>query len=166
MSDAISVILMSIRSLPFINQHFDLYLNTIPQYGIHWIKRQSKGWKKIQQRATKLVPYLKHLLHENRLHRLGLPSLQFQRDRADIINTFRISKGIDNISTSQFFTFNDTNRTHYHPHKLYLTFKKENRPTFILQQGVEAMEWPSTWNISNRWHKQIQNKTSRNKFSK
>ena len=97
--------------------------------------------EKIQQRATKLVPYLKHLLYENRLHRLGLSSLQFQRDRADIINTFHIIKDIDNISTSKFFTFNDTNRTHYHPHKLFLSLSKRK----IGQHSFYSRVW-KPWN--------------------
>ena len=97
--------------------------------------------EKIQQRATKLVPYLKHLPYENRLHRLGLSSLQFRRDRADIINTFRIIKGIDNINTSQFFTFNDTNRTRYHPHKLYPSLSKRK----IGQHSFYSRVW-KPWN--------------------
>ena len=54
--------------------------------------RKSDSWliEKVQKRASKFVPYLKCLLYEHRIRCLSLPSLQFRRDRLDLVNTFRI----------------------------------------------------------------------------
>lgn len=44
----------------------------------------------VQRRATKLVPCLRDLSHEERLRRLDLPSLAFRRSCGDLIETFKI----------------------------------------------------------------------------
>jgi hypothetical protein len=45
------------------------------------------------------------------MHRLHLPSLQFRRVRADLMNTFRIVHQTDNVDTSMFLTLSDYGAT-------------------------------------------------------
>jgi hypothetical protein len=61
-------------------------------------KRNRERVEKVQCRATKLVPYLRHLPDQQRRRRLQLPSLQFWRDRDDLINTIRVVRNIDNTT--------------------------------------------------------------------
>ena len=60
--------------------------------------------EKVQHRATKLVPNLKDLPYPEQLKSLGLKTLAFRRKRNDIIQVFRILKGIDKPEPSHFFT--------------------------------------------------------------
>ena len=46
--------------------------------------------EKVQMRATKLVESIKCLSYEDRLRKLGLPTLKFRRIRGDLIEVFKI----------------------------------------------------------------------------
>ena len=54
--------------------------------------------EQVQQRATRLVPETKELPYNNRLIELRLPTLNFRRQRTDIIQTFKIIKRIDSVN--------------------------------------------------------------------
>ena len=59
--------------------------------------------EKVQRRATKLLPDLKNLDYSTRLRKLNLPSLVYRRERADVLQIFRIVHGIDQIDCNMFF---------------------------------------------------------------
>jgi len=54
--------------------------------------------EQIQWRATRLVPETKELPYNNRLIELQLPTLNFRRQRTDIIQTLKIIKRIDSVN--------------------------------------------------------------------
>ena len=58
----------------------------------------------VQRRATKLVPELRDLQYEERLKRLGLTTLEDRRVRGDMIETYKIITGKEDIDPSKFFT--------------------------------------------------------------
>lgn len=58
----------------------------------------------VQRRATKLVPELKNLQYEERLKKLGLTTLEDRRVRGDMIETYKIITGKEDIDPSKFFT--------------------------------------------------------------
>ena len=80
--------------------HFD-YADCIwsPHYQIDIMQLENT-----QRRATRLVPELLDMTYEERLRKLNLPSLVYRRKRMDMIQTFRILKGIDKVDAEQFFT--------------------------------------------------------------
>ena len=49
----------------------------------------------VQRRATKMVPALKHMSCEDRLRTLGLPTLLYRRERADMIQVFKALNEFD-----------------------------------------------------------------------
>ena len=49
--------------------------------------------ERVQRRATKLVPELKHLPYEDRLKRMKLPSLCYRRARGDMIEVYKYTHG-------------------------------------------------------------------------
>ena len=56
----------------------------------------------VQRRATKLVKDCKDLSYHNRLNYLGLTSLETRRLRGDMIETFKIISGIENLDKFSF----------------------------------------------------------------
>ena len=59
--------------------------------------------EKIQRRATKLVPRLKHLPYEDRLQTPNLPSMGFRRRRRAMIQVYKIMNGLDRLDPEIFF---------------------------------------------------------------
>ena len=53
-------------------------------------------------RATKLVESVKHLSYEDRLKKLGIPTLKCIRLRRDLIGVFKIITNKDNNCTLTF----------------------------------------------------------------
>ena len=64
--------------------------------------------ERVQKAATNLVPYLRKYSYEERLRRLGIPSLQRRRERGDMIETYKILSGKENISSEQFFVMSES----------------------------------------------------------
>ena len=59
--------------------------------------------------------------YEERLKILKLPSLKYRRYRGDLIQTFKIIKGIDDLKANGFYVFNHNN-TRDSDVKLYVKF--------------------------------------------
>ena len=68
----------------------------------------------VQRRATRLVKCIKQLPYEERLKTLGLPSLEYRRDRADLIQVYKIMHGIDKIDKDKMFTLSRYRATRGH----------------------------------------------------
>ena len=73
----------------------------------------------VQHRATRLVKCIKHLPYGERLITLGLPSLEYRRDRADFIQVYKIMHDIDKIDKDELFTLSRYRETRGHSLKLY-----------------------------------------------
>ena len=65
--------------------------------------------EKIQRRATRMVPELRHLSYSDRLHRLKLTSLEDRRQRGDLIEAYKIISGKENVRCDKFFKMADSN---------------------------------------------------------
>ena len=78
------------------------------------IKKDKIQIESVQRRATRLVKCIKHISYEERLRALGLQSLEFSRERADMIQVYNIMHGIDEIDKDKFFTMHSYGATHGH----------------------------------------------------
>jgi len=55
----------------------------------------------VQKRFTKLIPDLKKMSYEERLRALKLTTLEVRRERGDLIEVYKIIKGIDKVGCLQ-----------------------------------------------------------------
>ena len=90
-----------------------------PQY-----KKDKITLENVQRRATRLVKSIKHLSYSERLKTLGLPTLEYRRERADMIQVYKILHDIDKADREKLFQMAAYTSTRGHPLKL---FKKRCR---------------------------------------
>lgn len=88
-----------------------------------YLKQDIRKIEKVQKRATKLVAECKDMTYEQRLRTLGIPTLEYRRERNDMLQVYKIMHGIDNVRRDQLFEMSVTS-TRGHPFKL---FKKQCR---------------------------------------
>lgn len=65
--------------------------------------------EKVQRRATKLVPELSHLPYEERCSQLGIQTLKDRRTRGDMIETYKLLHGFEDVPYTKFFHLNTNN---------------------------------------------------------
>ena len=61
-------------------------------------EKDVKALEKVQRRATKLPPQLKKKPYQDRLGILNLTSLEIRRERGDLIEFYKITKGFEEIN--------------------------------------------------------------------
>ena len=142
-----SFAVLNIFTLPLV---FIALVRPLLEYGnVIWgpqYKLDQQALEKVLRRATKLLPELKDLDYMYRLKALQLPSLQYRKQRENMIETFKIITGRVRLDPTLFFTFvSDTSR-HGHIYKLY----KQHAPRRVRVQsfGIRIM---NEWNNLPRW---------------
>ena len=75
--------------------------------------------ERVQARATKLIPSIRHKRYEDRLAELDLFSLETRRLRGQLIEVFKILRGFDNVDYRDIFQLSE-GRTRNHGYKLEL----------------------------------------------
>ena len=75
--------------------------------------------EKVQRRATTIVYGFGNLKYEKRLERLNLFSLLYRRMRGDMIETYKIISGLEDVHSSQFFARSSMDNLRGHSLKLY-----------------------------------------------
>ena len=81
-------------------------------------KKEAVAIENVQRRATKLVKSIENLDYTSRLRILGLPSLEYRRLRADMIETFKILNNIDVVNKEELFIMDVDQRTRGHNMKI------------------------------------------------
>ena len=114
-------------------------------------KRQSRSLEKVQRRATKLVPNLKHLSYKERLKSLKLPTIKYRQIRGDLIQVFKIVHSIDNICQEEFFNLNSNNTRNSD-----LKIQKEYASSTI-RRNFLPLRISNTWNNLSLDTKKSQN---------
>ena len=74
--------------------------------------------ERVQRRATKIVPELRHLSYPQRLRALKLPSLYYRRRRGDMIAVFQLLHGGLDLDPDVFFNTAVARDTRGHPWRL------------------------------------------------
>ena len=93
-----------------------------------------RALEQVQIRVTRACPTLFHLSYYDRLVALNLPSLQYRRQRMDMIMMYKILNGLDGLLFDDLFSFPYTT-TRSNRYKLYKHFSHLNcREHFFSQQ--------------------------------
>ena len=134
-------------------------------------KKYQEKLEKVQRRATRLVPELKHLSYEERLQMLKLPSLQYRRLRTDLIQLFKMTHGLVEMDTDTHCmkcnhntsmlqpSLRPSNRGH--PHKYQVHHHPGVRNRFITARAL------SYWNaLSEETVTAVSINSFKNKLSK
>jgi len=64
------------------------------------MKMDTEALEKVQKRATKILPQLKHMNFSDRLEACKLATLHYRRIRGDMIETYKILTGKYDIETA------------------------------------------------------------------
>ena len=92
--------------------------------------------ERIQKRATRMIKGLENDPYEIRLKKTGLISLEMRRLRADLIEVFKIMKGMEDVSQDMFFQPSTSKRTRGHSLKL----QKKNHFDWTVENMHSASE--------------------------
>ena len=95
------------------------HLEYAVQFWSPTLRKDIDRLEKVQARATKLIPSIRHISYERRLARLNLYSLEKRRLRSQLIETFKILQGIENIDHRNLFSLS-SNQTRSNGWKLDL----------------------------------------------
>ncbi|XP_038064885.1 uncharacterized protein LOC119735252 [Patiria miniata] len=99
--------------------------------------------EKVQRRATKLVPAVRHLSYPDMLEALDLYSLEQRRTRGDLIEVFKIFNGFDKTEPTRFFKISNTRETRGHNMKI---FKSGMNKALRCRQDFFSQRVVNTWN--------------------
>ena len=90
---------------------FNSLIRPLLEYAVQFwspsLRKDMARLERVQRRATKLVPELRHLSYPSRLEELNLFSLETRRLRGQLIEVFKILNGFDNVDYSEMFTLRE-----------------------------------------------------------
>lgn len=138
------------RSFEFMNK--DMFLNLyksiirpIVEYGScvwsPYLKKDIKRLEDVQRRATKLVKDVSDLSYEQRLKALGIPTLEYRRDRADMIQIYKSVYGHDELKWDHLFTLSSGDLRGHHLKFVKKKSKHNSRLYSFSQRSI--MYWNS-----------------------
>ena len=104
-------------------------------------KKDKEKIERVQRRATKLVKGMENKAYSERLEELKLPSLEYRRKRADVIQTYKIMNNIDRIDGKKFFKPCKEVRTRGHLKRVEKTQCKS-----LVRRNAFSQRMANDWN--------------------
>ena len=115
-----------------------------------WSKQtvtEIKHLEGLQRRAMKNIHGSRSLIYEQRLRKIGLPTLEYRRMRQELIKVYRILGGIDEIDYKHFFEL-VTDSTHIN-HQL----RGHPRKICKARYNKQIMKNSCSHRVVNTWNK-------------
>ena len=93
----------------------NIFVNLYKRYVRVYLEYATPAWnpwqigdiemlEKVQRRFVKIISGLISTTYEDRLREIGLATLKARRVRADLLQVFKILKGIDRVNPDYWFT--------------------------------------------------------------
>ena len=111
-----------------------------PVWAPHY-RKDKELLEKVQHRFTRMFPHLRNLEYKKRLEILGLWTLEERRNRADLIEMFKIVKGKSGIKLEAMFEIDQNSGTRGHSYKVKKKFSKGNTRHYFFSERIV-----SRWN--------------------
>ena len=110
-----------------------------------------KFWREYKNGLTKTVYGYEHLNYEDRLSLLKLPSLEERRVSGDLIDTFKLLKGIAKLDYSLFFKLSGDSKVRGHTSKIVKnSFRLDVRKiALVIEWLMHGMSCRSMWLMRN-----------------
>jgi len=83
-----------------------------------YYKKDKQMLEKVQHRFTRMIPGLRSLEYEERLRILGIWSFKERRNRADLLEVYKMKSGFSAIPFDTFFEIENQQRTRGHTQKI------------------------------------------------
>ena len=87
-------------------------------FGSHYYRKDIGSLEAVQRRMTRMIQGPRYLPYKDRLKRLNLHSLKRRRAREDMIEVFKLVKGINMGNIDQVLEFSSQDRTRGNGYKL------------------------------------------------
>ena len=136
--------------LTFTSLSFVHLLNTLHKFGLRSTKKKDKIMlENVQRRATRLVKCLNYLSYPERLKALGLRMLEYRRERANMVQVYKILHNIDIVNNEKLFKMVPYISTRGYPSKL---FKKKNPSQYMIQFLHTTCRWSVEFVVDKYYH--------------
>lgn len=113
------------------------------------LKKDIKSLERVQRKATKMVSGLSGMTYRDRLIQLNMFSIYYRKIRGDLIEVFKIYKGIDKLDFGKLFKINK-NSTRGHNCKLTMKFSRTKlRQSFFTNRVINVWNNLPPWVIDS-----------------
>ena len=119
----------------FVRPHLE-YANAIWS---PYLKRQSSQIERVQRRATKMLKECRDKPYEERLTYLKLHSLKGRRIRGDLIQTYKIFNGLDDVAVDSLFCISQYKNTRNAEGKIFIQHCRTNKRKFSFSNRVAPL---------------------------
>ena len=135
-----------------VRSHFD-YAMII--WNPHMVKH-IESIERVQCRATKMIPELKHLSYPERLKKLKLPTMAYRRARGDMIEVFKIVAQIyDNKTTDNFLSFKENMNMSLRGHEFNYSMSDSFSRCKLHTSFCMSLYGSELWNYNSRYVEEI-----------
>ena len=107
-----------------------------------YIRRIKSHLKIRNEELPDLSRHWKEKTYSDRLKHLGLPTLEYRRKRADMVDVYKILNSTDLVSKDKLFKMATYQATRGHPLKLFKSRSRVN-----VRAGSFSMRVIDTWNV-------------------
>ena len=99
--------------------------------------------ERVQHRFRRMVPGFSQLSYRDRLDRLGLWSLEERRNRADLIEVFKMCKGLSGISMESMSEFSSNKHLRGHEFKLskHRSKLEVRDSSLLIDLSIDGIVW-------------------------